>query len=51
MSEIPGQATSFIHDLGNAARRNPLSTALIGMGIAWLFSGRAAGSEAFAAHA
>jgi hypothetical protein len=44
MSDISGQATSFIHDLGDAARRNPLSTALIGMGMAWLFSGQAAGA-------
>jgi hypothetical protein len=44
MSDISEQATSFISDLGDAARRNPLSTALIGMGIAWLFSGRAAGA-------
>lgn len=45
MSDITEQANSFIHDLGDAARRNPISTALIGMGIAWLFSsGRAAGA-------
>jgi hypothetical protein len=44
MSDISGQATSFMHDLGDAARRNPLSTALIGMGMAWLFSGRATGA-------
>jgi len=44
MSDISQQATSFISDLGDAARRNPLSTALIGMGIAWLVSGRAAGT-------
>jgi len=44
MSDISEQATNFIHDLGEAARRNPLSTALIGMGIAWLFSERAAGA-------
>jgi hypothetical protein len=44
MSDISEQATSFIHDLGDAARRNPLSAALIGMGVAWLFSGRAAGA-------
>jgi hypothetical protein len=47
MSDISEQATSFVHELGHAARRNPVSTALIGMGIAWLFSGRAgAASEA-----
>ena len=43
MSDVSEQVTSFIHDLGDAARRNPLSTAMIGMGIAWLFSGRATG--------
>ncbi len=43
MRDTSEQATSFIHGLGDAARRNPLSTALIGMGVAWLFSGRAAG--------
>ena len=43
MSDISEQTTNFIHDLGDAARRNPLSTALIGMGVVWLFGGRAAG--------
>ena len=41
MSDISEQTTNFIHDLGDAARRNPLSTALIGMGVVWLFGGRA----------
>jgi ElaB/YqjD/DUF883 family membrane-anchored ribosome-binding protein len=29
----------FVSDLGNAMRRNPVSTALIGMGLLWLFTG------------
>jgi hypothetical protein len=29
----------FIADLGDAIRRNPVSTALIGMGLLWLFTG------------
>lgn len=34
-----GKATDFVRDLGDAARRNPLSTALIGMGLLWLMTG------------
>jgi ElaB/YqjD/DUF883 family membrane-anchored ribosome-binding protein len=33
------KAMPFIHDLGDAMRRNPVSTALIGMGVLWLFAG------------
>ncbi|ABD90120.1 hypothetical protein [Rhodopseudomonas palustris] len=29
----------FVRNLGQAVRRNPVSTALIGMGVLWLFSG------------
>ena len=29
----------FIQDLGHAVRKNPLSAALIGMGVIWLFAG------------
>jgi hypothetical protein len=29
----------FVSDLGDAMRRNPVSTALIGMGLLWLFTG------------
>lgn len=39
MSDISEKATGFVHDLGEAARQNPLSTALIGMGVLWLFTG------------
>jgi ElaB/YqjD/DUF883 family membrane-anchored ribosome-binding protein len=33
------KATDFLADLGDAARRNPVSTALIGMGLLWLVMG------------
>ena len=34
------QIGSFVRDLGEAARRNPVSAALIGMGAVWLFASR-----------
>jgi hypothetical protein len=34
-----GKVTPFLSDLGDAVRRNPVSTALIGMGVLWLFTG------------
>jgi hypothetical protein len=40
---MSGQGTDFLRDLGDAARRNPVSAALIGMGALWLFSGRGMG--------
>jgi hypothetical protein len=44
MSDILEKGSDFIKDLGEAARRNPVSAALIGMGVLWLFTGgRAAG--------
>ena len=39
MSDISEKGSDFLRDLGNAARKNPLSTALIGMGVLWLFTG------------
>jgi hypothetical protein len=39
MSDTTEKATDFLKDLGDAARRNPVSTALIGMGLLWLFTG------------
>ena len=39
MSDISERGSDFIRDLGNAARKNPLSAALIGMGVLWLFTG------------
>jgi hypothetical protein len=43
MSDITEKASSFVDDLGAAARRNPISAVLIGIGIASLFaSGKSA---------
>ena len=39
MSDATEKTTDFLKDLGDAARRNPVSTALIGMGLLWLFTG------------
>jgi hypothetical protein len=39
MSEISQKTSGFVRDLGEAARQNPLSAALIGMGVLWLFTG------------
>jgi hypothetical protein len=39
MSDISERGSDFIRDLGESARNNPLSAALIGMGILWLFTG------------
>jgi hypothetical protein len=39
MSDISGKTSGFVRDLGEAARQNPLSAALIGMGVLWLFTG------------
>lgn len=36
----------FVSDLGDAMRRNPVSTALIGMGLLWLFTGDRAKASA-----
>jgi hypothetical protein len=41
MSDVTEQGSRFLRDLGDAANRNPLSAALIGMGVMWLFAGRA----------
>jgi hypothetical protein len=40
MTDFAEQGSNFLRDLGNAASRNPLAAALIGMGLLWLFSGR-----------
>ena len=40
MSET--QIGDFVHDLGEAARRNPLSAALIGAGVVWFLAGNKA---------
>ncbi len=39
MSDISEKGSDFIRDLGDAARKNPISAALIGMGVVWLFTG------------
>jgi hypothetical protein len=39
MNGISEKGSDFIQDLGDAVRKNPLSAALIGMGVLWLFSG------------
>ena len=40
MKETSEHATDFVRDLGGAVRKNPISAALIGMGVVWLFAGR-----------
>ena len=40
MSETSERASDFVRDLGDAARKNPISAALIGMGVVWLFASR-----------
>jgi hypothetical protein len=42
MTELREKGSSFVRDLGDAARENPISAALIGMGILWMFGGSAA---------
>jgi hypothetical protein len=39
MNDLSEKTSSFVRDLGEAARQNPLSAALIGMGVLWLFTG------------
>jgi predicted transcriptional regulator len=41
MSDSTNMAGDFVRDLGEAARQNPVSAALIGMGVLWLFTGGA----------
>jgi len=43
MTDMADRGSDFINDLGDAVRRNPVSTALIGMGLVWLFAGSKAG--------
>lgn len=40
MNEGSERIGGFLRDLGDAARRNPVSAALIGMGAVWLFASR-----------
>jgi hypothetical protein len=39
MSDVSQTGSEFVRDLGEAARNHPVSAALIGMGILWLFTG------------
>jgi hypothetical protein len=39
MNSLSEKGSDFIQDLGDAVRKNPLSAALIGMGVLWLFTG------------
>jgi hypothetical protein len=39
MNDISERGSDFVRDLGEAVRKNPLSAALIGMGVLWLFTG------------
>ena len=39
MNSVSENGSDFIHDLGDAVRKNPVSAALIGMGVLWLFAG------------
>jgi hypothetical protein len=39
MNNVSKNGSDFIQDLGDAVRKNPLSAALIGMGVLWLFAG------------
>ncbi len=41
MTEVMERRSSFVRDLGEAARENPVSAALIGIGVLWLFGGGA----------
>lgn len=40
MTNVADRGSEFIQELGAAVNKNPLSAALIGMGIVWLFAGR-----------
>jgi hypothetical protein len=40
MTESLERGSEFVRDLGEAVRKNPISAALIGMGVVWLFAGR-----------
>lgn len=40
MTEVLEKRSSFVRDLGEAARQNPLSAVLIGMGVLWVLRSR-----------
>ena len=37
MNNVSEKESDFMQDLGDSVRKNPLSAALIGMGVLWLF--------------
>jgi hypothetical protein len=39
MSELSEKTSDFVRDLSDAARKNPISAALLGMGVVWLLAG------------
>src|SRR3954465_10339603 len=43
MTDMAEKGPAFLGACGDPARRNPMSAALIGMGIVWLFAGGKAG--------
>jgi hypothetical protein len=43
MSELGDKTSGFVDSVAEAARRSPISAALIGMGVLWLFAGKSAG--------
>lgn len=45
MNSVPDKGSDFIQDLGDAVRKKPLSAALIGMGVLWLFTGSRPGER------
>jgi hypothetical protein len=49
MTDTSERAAGFVHDLGDAVKQNPLSAALIGMGMVWLFASRGQSSAGTAA--
>jgi hypothetical protein len=46
MTDFSEAGSNFVRDLGEAARNNPLSAALIGMGVLWMFTGTRAVGKA-----
>jgi hypothetical protein len=46
MTDISEAGANFVRDLGEAARQNPISAALIGMGVVWMLGGGEAAKKA-----
>lgn len=49
MTDISDAGANFVRDLGEAARQNPISAALIGMGMVWMLGGGEVAKKAGAA--